>query len=327
MGAMKYRALGPSGLIVSVLGVGCNAFGARTDADEVRAIVDEALDYGVTFFDTADSYTKGESERLLGQAIQGRRDEVVLATKFGRDMDGVHGPDFGARGSRRYIRRSVEESLRRLGTDYIDLYQFHTPDRTTPLEESLETLDDLVHEGKILHIGSSNRTAWEVVDADWLAKSRGLTPFVSVQDEYSLYNRSAQAELIPACEALGISLLPYFPLAYGLLTGKYRRGAEAPEGSRLSEGRQKTRLETADFDTIEAFQSFADERGLSMLQVALGGLAAQPVIGSVISGVSRRGQIASNVEAIDWEPSAEDLEILTAIGPNRRPQGYTPFSV
>lgn len=323
---MEYRRLGGSGLVVSVLGVGCNAFGARTGGEEVEAIVDAALDHGVTFFDTADSYSRGESERLLGEAVRGRRDAVVIATKFGRSMDGANGPDFGARGSRRYVRRAVEESLRRLDTDYIDLIQFHSPDPRTPIEETLEVLDDLVREGKVLYVGSSNRTAWEVVHADWVARTQGLARFVTAQNEYSIYNRSAEAELFPACESVDVSVLPYFPLAYGLLTGKYRRDEPAPSGSRLSEERQRTRLETADFDTIEALESFARDRGVSLLSVAFGALVARPVIGSVISGVSRREQIASNVAALDWHPSSDDLAALAAIGPAGRPQGYAPFA-
>lgn len=323
---MRYRNLGSSGLVVSVLGVGCNAFGARTDADEVDAIVGDALEQGITLFDTADTYSAGESERLLGAALQGRRDRAVVATKFGMPVTEDDGPDGLARGSRRYVRQAVEASLRRLGTDRIDLLQMHTPDRATPLEETLEALDDLVREGKVLYIGSSNRSAWEVAHADGLARALGTSRFVSVQDEYSLYNRSAEAELLPACEELGIGVLPYFPLAYGLLTGKYRRGAAAPEGSRLAESPQRSRLESADFDTIDALQAFADARGVPLLHVAIGALAARPVIGSVISGVSRREQIASNIAALEWEPSAEDLAELAAIGPDRRPQGYTPFA-
>ena len=326
VGTMDYRRLGDSGLVVSALGVGCNSFGARTSAEEVVRIVDAAEEHGVTFFDTADSYSRGESERLLGQALRGRRNRFVIATKFGMDMGGANGPDFGARGSRRYVRVAVEESLRRLDTDFIDLIQFHTPDRGTPLEETLEVLDDLVTEGKVLHIGSSNRTAWEIVDADWIARSNRLQRFISSQNEYSLYNRSAEAELVPACRAMGIGILPYFPLAYGLLTGKYRRGEKAPEGSRLSGDSQAARLQGADFDKVEALQAYADERGISLLSVALGGLAAQPAVGSVISGISRPEQIAANVEAIEWEPSAADLEALDEVVPRGSGTGYASFA-
>lgn len=323
---MDYRRLGDSGLVVSALGVGCNSFGARTSAEEVGRIVDAAAEHGVTFFDTADSYSRGESERLLGQALRGRRQDFVIATKFGMDMGGVNGPDFGARGSRRYVRRAVEASLRRLDTDFIDLLQFHTPDRGTPLEETLDVLDELVAEGKVLHIGSSNRMAWEVVHADWIARDRGTQRFISAQNEYSLYNRAAETELVPACQAMGIGILPYFPLAYGLLTGKYRRGEPAPEGSRLAAGNQADRLAGADFDKVEALQAYADDRGISLLSVALGGLAAQPAVGSVISGVSRPEQIASNVEALSWTPSAEDLAALDEVAPRGSGPGYASFA-
>ena len=321
---MTYRHLGDSGLVVSTLGVGCNSFGARTSQEEVNGIVDAALEHGVTFFDTADTYSLGVSEEFLGKAIKGRRDEVVVATKFGMDMDGKNGPDFDARGSRRYIRLAVEASLRRLGTDHIDLYQFHTPDRRTPIAETLQTLDDLVREGKVRYIGCSNMRAWEVVDAQWIARTEGLTPFITAQNEYSLYNRAAEAELVPACEEHGLSVLPYFPLAYGLLTGKYSRGAAAPEGSRLSA--QTARLEGADFDRIEALTSYAEARDVSLLDVAIGGLAAQPAVGSVISGVSRVEQIASNVAALQWQPTTEDLAELDQIVAPGQGGDYAPFA-
>src|SRR5919112_6695280 len=222
--SMRYRPLGHSGLVVSVVGIGCNAFGSRVDADGVRAIVDAAFEAGITFFDTADTYGLGASEELLGAALRGRRDDVVVATKFGMDMHGRNGPDHGARASRRYVRRAVEASLRRLGTDHIDLYQLHQPDLVTPIEETLEALTELVTEGKVRYVGCSNFAAWEVVDAHWTAVSRGLRPIVSSQNEYSLYNRAAEEELVPALSRLGVGLIAYFPLAYGLLTGKYRRG-------------------------------------------------------------------------------------------------------
>lgn len=328
MTEMTYTPLGTSGLLVSRLGVGCNAFGARTDADEVVQIVDAALEHGVTFFDTADSYTAGASEGLLGAAIKARRDELIVATKFGMDAQGANGTDFGVRGSRRYIRQAVEASLRRLGTDYIDLYQYHTPDRITPLEETMETLTDLVSEGKVRYLGCSNMTAWECVDAHWVAEVNGYSPFLSAQNEYSLYNRSAEAELVPACESVGMSVLPYFPLAYGLLTGKYTRGEQAPEGSRLSSASQASRLENADFDRVEALQAYADARDVPLLHVAVAGLAAQPGVASVISGVSRPQQIASNVAALlEWDPSAEDLTELDEIAPAGEGFGYTTFAV
>ncbi len=294
--------------MVSVVGVGCNAFGARIDYDQTKAVVDAALDAGISLFDTADSYADGVSEEYLGRALGARREDVIVATKFGMgDHDAEH---FGAHGGRRYIRRAVEASLRRLGTDYIDLYQLHRPDPITPIEETLDAMSDLVTEGKVRYIGSSNLTAWQVADADWTARSAGRQRFISAQNEYSLYNRLAEDELVPACERFGIGLFPYFPLAYGLLTGKYRRDAAAPEGSRLANVSQAGRLAGANWDRIEALQAFADARDLPLLTVAIGGLAAQPAVAGVISGATRPEQITSNVAAGEWEPSAADLAEL-----------------
>ena len=310
---MTFRQLGESGLTVSTVGLGCNAFGARIDADQTSAVVSAALDAGVTLFDTADIYGNraGESEELLGKALGDRREDVVLATKFGMDMRGANGPDWGVRGSRRYIRKAVEASLRRLGTDWIDLYQMHEPDPATPIEETLAALDELVSEGKVRYVGSSNFAGWQVLDADWTARSSGLERFVSAQNKYSLYDRSAEAELVPACEQVGVGILPFFPLEYGLLTGKYRRGAAAPEGSRLES--QSQRLEGADFDRIEALQHYAEKRGLSMLQVAIGGLAAQPAVASVIAGATKPEQVRANVEAGAWQPTDDDVEVLAEL--------------
>jgi aryl-alcohol dehydrogenase-like predicted oxidoreductase len=323
MSAMRYVPLGDSDLEVSVVGVGCNAFGARIDAERTRAVVDAAVDAGVTLFDTADVYGDGASEELLGRALAGRRDEVVVATKFGMHT-GAEEP-VGGHGTREYVRRAVEGSLRRLGTDHIDLYQLHRPDPLTPVEETLEALTELVAEGKVRHIGSSNLAAWQVVDADWVSRTRGLQRFVSAQNEYSLYNRVAEDELVPAAEAVGVGILPYFPLAYGLLTGKYRRGEHAPEGSRLADPRQARRLETADWDRIEALEAFAVERDLPLLTVAIGGLAAQPGVTSVICGASRPEQIPANVEGGLWEPTLDDLAALDAIRPEAR-YSYTTFA-
>jgi len=310
---VTFRQLGESGLTVSTVGLGCNAFGARIDADQTSAVVSAALDAGVTLFDTADIYGSraGESEELLGKALGDRREDVVLATKFGMDMRGANGPDWGVRGSRRYIRKAVEASLRRLGTDWIDLYQMHEPDPATPIEETLAALDELVSEGKVRYVGSSNFAGWQVLDADWTARSSGLERFVSAQNKYSLYDRLAEAELVPACEQVGVGILPFFPLEYGLLTGKYRRGAAAPEGSRLES--QSQRLEGADFDRIEALQHYAEKRGLSMLQVAIGGLAAQPAVASVIAGATKPEQVRANVEAGAWQPTDDDVEVLAEL--------------
>ena len=312
---MTYRRLGDSGLVVSTVGVGCNQFGQRVDREGVRAIVDAALDAGITLFDTADIYgsPKGSSEELLGAALAGRRAEVVLATKFGMAMDGVNGPDHGARGARRYVVRAVEASLRRLGTDHIDLYQFHEPDPGTPIEETLGALDDLVRAGKVRYLGNSNFAGWQVADADWTARARGLTRFVSAQNQYHLLDRTVEREVAPACERFGLGLLPFFPLAYGLLTGKYRRGQAAPPGSRLATERYARRLADAPWDTIEALEEYAAARGRSLLDVAVGGLAAQPAVASVIAGATSPAQVRANAAAAAWRPTAEDLAELNAI--------------
>jgi aryl-alcohol dehydrogenase-like predicted oxidoreductase len=309
---MTYQQLGPSGLTVSTVGLGCNNFGVRMADEDVPAVVNAAIDAGITLFDTADVYGNvGGSEILLGEALGSRRGEVIIATKFGSDMRGANGPDWGARGSRRYIRIAVENSLRRLGTDWIDLYQLHEPDPNTPIEETLAALTEIVAEGKVRYIGSSNLAGWEVIDADWTSRTSGLEAFISAQNEYSWLSRSVETELVPALEHTGQSLLPYFPLASGLLTGKYHRGQPAPAGSRLA--RNSARLEKADFDLIEAIEAYAGERGLSMLQVAIGGLAAMPTVGSVIAGATSEAQVRENVAAGLWVPSGDDLEALLEI--------------
>jgi aryl-alcohol dehydrogenase-like predicted oxidoreductase len=309
---MTYRQLGHSGLTVSAVGIGCNNFGARMADADVSSVVDAAIEAGITLFDTADVYgNRGGSETLLGQALQGRRDEVVVATKFGMDMGGANGPDWGVRGSRRYIRLAVEGSLKRLGTDWIDLYQMHAPDPRTPIEETLGALTELVAEGKVRYIGSSNFAGWQVVDADWTAHTGHFEPFVSAQNEYSWLNRGIEAELVPALLHTGQSLLPYFPLASGLLTGKYQRGAAAPEGTRLAS--RADRLAAANFDVIEELAAFAGARDLTVLQVAIGGLAAMPAVGSVIAGATSVQQVQQNVAAGLWEPTEEDLAELRQI--------------
>jgi aryl-alcohol dehydrogenase-like predicted oxidoreductase len=306
---MTYRQLGDSGLTVSTVGVGCNNMGRRLDKDGTRAVVDAALDVGVNFFDTADVYGSepGASEDLLGQAVQGRRDDVVLATKFGKPMRGATLPEHEARGSRRYIRASVEKSLRRLRTDYIDLYQMHEPDVRTPIEESLDALDELVREGKVRYIGSSQFSGWQIVDADWTARTSGTARFISTQGEYSLLERDVEHEIVPACEQMGVGILPFFPLSSGLLTGKYHRGEPPPDGGRLSESRYASVLAEANWDAIEALRAFAEARGITMLDVAIGGLAAQPAVASVIAGAMTAKQVRSNARAGSWEPSAQDL--------------------
>jgi aryl-alcohol dehydrogenase-like predicted oxidoreductase len=305
---MTYRQLGDSGLTVSTVGIGCNNFGRRLDQDGTNAVVRQAVDSGITLFDTADIYGQGASEEMLGLALGSARENVVVATKFGMDMQGTNGPDWGVRGSRRYIRKAVEASLRRLGTDWIDLYQLHRPDPRTPIEETLAALDELVREGKVRYLGSSNFTGWQVVDADWTARAAGTTPFVSAQNEYSLLERDVEDELVPACEHVGVGLLPFFPLASGLLTGKYRRGEPAPEGTRLAG--MADRLAAADWDTIERIEAYAAQRDLRPIDVAIGGLAAQPAVASVIAGATRPEQVVDNVRAGLWEPTAGDLAEL-----------------
>ena len=303
---MRTRILGTSGPDVSVVGLGCNNFGSRVNEEGTRAVVDAALDAGITLFDTADVYgNRGGSETALGKALKGRRDRVVLATKFGHAMTDDAPPN---RGSREYVREAVEASLERLQTDWIDLYQYHRPDGITPIEETLGALNELVDEGKVRFIGSSNLDGRQVVEADDVAKDRGWARFVSAQNEYSFLQRGAEEELLPTAERLGIGVLPYFPLASGLLTGKYRRGLPAPAGTRLA--LRPERLTDDAFDRIEALESFAGSRGISLLDVAIGGLAAQPAIASVIAGATKPEQARANAAAGDWVPMDGDLRAL-----------------
>jgi aryl-alcohol dehydrogenase-like predicted oxidoreductase len=315
---MRYRRLGDSGLAVSVVGLGCNNFGRRLDEAATKDVVGAALEAGITLFDTADTYRGrfGSSEELLGRTLRGRRDEVVIATKFGNDMAGAYGPDWGARGSRRYLRRAVEGSLRRLGTEWIDLYQLHKPDQATPIAETLAALSDLVREGKVRYIGSSNLAAWQVVDAEWTAQTGRFERFISAQNHYNLLHREVEAELAPACLRCGVGILPYFPLANGLLTGKYRRDHRSPDGARLAN--QPAELTDARFDVIEALERYAEERGLSILDVAVGGLAAQPGVASVIAGATKPEQVHANAAAGLWVPTADDLAVLDVIAPTPR---------
>jgi len=317
-GSPSTRRLGNSGLAVSVVGLGTNNFGMKLDADQSKAVVHAALDAGITLFDTADSY--GASEERLGEALRGSRDDVVIATKFGSDVRrrGLsNGEDWDARGSRRYIRRAVESSLRRLRTDWIDLYQIHRPDPLTPIDETLSALDDLVHEGKIRYLGHSNFAGWQVADAEWTAETRHLQRFVSAQNEYSLLERGVEADLVPALEHYGIGLLPFYPLANGLLTGKYRRGEPAPEGSRVQTWRRESLLTDATFDVLEALEAFAAQRSITLLDVAIGGLAAMPAVSSVIAGATSAEQVVANVRAGQWQPSADEsaeIDRITTVG-------------
>jgi aryl-alcohol dehydrogenase-like predicted oxidoreductase len=313
MPAMRYRTLGDSGLLVSVVGLGCNNFGGRIDLQRTRAVVDAAIDAGITLFDTAEMYGKdGGSELALGEVLAGRRDKVVLATKFGHQkVDMGYGPAAGAKGGRGYIRLAVEKSLRRLRTDYIDLYQLHTPDPLTPIEETIAALAELVAEGKVRYIGHSNLSGWQLADA--AHKSGARTPFISAQNRWSLLDRGAEAEVVPAAVHFGLGVLPYFPLANGMLTGKVRRGSELPAGSRIA---SRSHLVTGEkLDTLEALIEWGAERGVSILEIAIGGLAAQPGCASVIAGATSAEQIIANAAAGEWEPAQEELAELDKISP------------
>jgi len=312
---MKYRQLGRSGLTVSVVGLGCNNFGGKAiNAEsgtiyglmglaETRAVVDAAFDAGITFFDTADVYGAGGSEEQLGQIFKTRRHNVILATKWGSGMENRHDIAWG---SRRYIRQACEASLRRLDTDYIDLYQMHWQCPRTPIEETIAALDELVQEGKIRYIGHSHFSGWELADADWIARTNGHERFISAQNHYSLLERSAEQDLIPACERFGVGLLPYFPLANGWLTGKYRRDRPAPEGARMA-GRA---IDERTYDMIEGLHAFAQARGRTMVDIAIGALLAQPSVGCVIAGATRVAQVISNAAAASWEANADDIAEL-----------------
>jgi aryl-alcohol dehydrogenase-like predicted oxidoreductase len=305
---MRTRRLGADGPEVSVVGLGCNNFGMRVDLDGTRAVVDAALDSGITLLDTADIYgNKGGSESFLGEVLEGRRDRVVLATKFGGDM----GDGTTARGSRDYIRKAIDASLRRLRTDYVDVYQYHTPDRVTPFEDTFGALDELVREGKVRYVGHSNLSAEHVEEVDALARANGWARPVSAQNRYSLLHRDPEDDLLPACERLGLGVLPYFPLASGLLTGKYRRGEARPEGTRLADRDEVFTEET--FDKLEALERFAEERRLSLLDVAIGGLLGRPVVSSVIAGATKPEQVRANAAAGAWQPTSEDMAALDAI--------------
>jgi aryl-alcohol dehydrogenase-like predicted oxidoreductase len=312
---MRYRSLGDSGLMVSVAGLGCNNFGRRLDVTGTRAVVDAALEAGVTLLDTADSYGGGgRSEEILGEVLAGRRDEVVLATKFGHQaFDMQYGPAAGAKGGRAYIRRAVEGSLRRLRTDHIDLYQLHTPDPVTPIEETLRALGELVAEGKVRYVGHSNLAGWQIADAAHVARETGTERFVSAQNHWSLLERDAEAEVVPAARHFGLGVLPYFPLANGLLTGKVRRGQAPPEDSRLAT--REGYITDEKLDRVETLISWAADRGLTVLDVAIGGLAAQPGCSSVIAGATSPEQVKANAAAAEWEPSAGELAEINALIP------------
>jgi aryl-alcohol dehydrogenase-like predicted oxidoreductase len=299
------RPLGASGIDVPVIGLGCNNFGRRLDLDGTRAVVDAALAEGVLFLDTADVYGgSGASEELLGEVLEGRRDQVILATKFGMDM----GDGLGPRGSAGYVMQAVENSLRRLRTDVIDFYWYHRPDGVTPFEETLGVLHDLVSAGKVRAIGASNFDADQLREAHEVARKENLTAFTAVQNEYSLLERDAEDDVLPACEELGLGFVPYYPLASGLLTGKYRQGQPGPAGARLSDREEVGSAEQ--FAIVESLQAYADERGIALTDVAIGALLTREAVSTVIAGATRPEQVRSNAAAARWVPTAEDLEAL-----------------
>ena len=309
MADMRTRSLGLLGPEVSVVGLGCNNFGRRVDLSGTRAVVDAALESGITFFDTSNTYgdPRGRSEEFLGAVLEGRRGRIVLATKFGMDMGDGRGP----RGSREYIRQAVEASLRRLRTDAIDCYWYHQPDGVTPIAETLEGLHELVRAGTVRYIGASNFSAEQIEEADAVARDRGLTRFTAIQNNYSLLNREAEREVLPTCERLGLGFVPFFPLASGLLTGKYRRGEAAPAGTRLA-GRDSVGSDEQ-FSVVESVARFASERDLSMVDVAIGALLANGTVSSVIAGATKPEQVEANVAAGQWQPDAGDLEELNGL--------------
>jgi aryl-alcohol dehydrogenase-like predicted oxidoreductase len=311
---MKYRRLGHSGLEVSLLGLGTNNFGRRCAKDDSARVLNQAIKLGINFIDTANIYSQGESEEHIGLALKGQRDKVLLATKFGMQM---HEGPMGKGGSRQHIMTCVEASLKRLQTDYIDLYQIHRVDRSVPVEETLRALDDLVQQGKVRYIGCSNFDAWHLCEAEWTARGNGLNRFVSVQNYYNLLKRDIEREVMPYCDEYGVGIIPFFPLESGLLTGKYRRDSTAPEGARLSGSLRGEQLLTDEnFALVERLESFAQECGHSLLELAIAGLCAQPAVSSVITGATQPEQVVANAAAVEWELSAEDRAALAEIVPS-----------
>jgi aryl-alcohol dehydrogenase-like predicted oxidoreductase len=296
---MEYRRLGDSGLKVSEIGLGCNNFGMRIEQEATTAVVNAAIEAGINFFDTADIYGGTRSEVMLGEALGKRRHDIVLATKFAMPVG--EGLDKSG-GSRRYIMRAVEDSLRRLGADYIDLYQMHQPDPDTPIEETLRALDDLVTSGKVRYLGNSNFAGWQIADADWISRAGHMSRFVSAQNNYSLLERAVETEVIPACERFGLGMLPFFPLASGLLTGKYKRGEAPGQDTRLAAwgSRGAKALSDRNFDRVEKLTAYAEAAGHTMLELAFAWLLGHPSVSSVIAGATRPEQVKANAATAAW---------------------------
>jgi aryl-alcohol dehydrogenase-like predicted oxidoreductase len=318
---VEYRNLGNSGLLVSVVGLGGNQFGGRLDKEATAEVVNKAVDMGVTFFDTADIYARGKGEEYIGAALKPHRRNVIIATKTSQAMG--EGP-YWSGNSRRYVIDAVEACLRRLDTDYIDLFQMHRFDPNTPCEETMRTLDDLVRSGKVRYIGSSTYSGWQATEAHWVAKANNLEPFISAQNQYNLLERDVERELVPACRKNGVGIIPFYPLAAGFLTGKYRPGQPPPEGARLSGGTGMAAriINERNFDTLMKLEGFAQERGHTMVELAIGWLASQPAVGSVICGATRPEQVEENAKAGDWRLSPDDLaevdQIMGIPPPNTR---------
>ncbi|MXY22793.1 MAG: aldo/keto reductase [Dehalococcoidia bacterium] len=306
---MQYRQLGSSGLQVSAIGLGTNNFGRRLDAAATETVVHAALDAGVNMIDTSNSYGGGDSEEFIGRALKGRRHEAVLATKVSSRVS--EGPN-NAGNSRKHIYDQVDVSLRKLRTDYIDLYQIHWWDPNTPIEETLRALDELIRAGKVRYAGCSNFAAWQVCESHWTAKTLGINGFVSMQPHYSMLYRQPEEEMIPFCEKYGIGILPYYPLENGFLTGKYRRGQPAPDGTRLSEN-DRGALTSRNFDILEGLEGFASERGHTILELAFAWLLASPMVSSVIAGATRVEQVEGNAASAAWSLTAEEVEEVNAI--------------
>ena len=309
---MKYRHLGNSGLEVSVIGLGTNNFGGRMEFKEARDVIFAALDEGINLIDTANMYSHGNSEEIIGRALVDRRDEALIATKFG--MLWEEGPH-GKGGSRKHVMDALEGSLRRLQTDHIDLHQIHRQDPETPIEETLRALDDAVRDGKVRYIGLSNFDPWRIADAQWTARHYGFVPLISSQPEYSMLERGAERAVLPVCEHFGLGTLPYFPLAHGFLTGKYRRDEQVPEGTRLAltPAAQEKRLTDANFDVLEQLEVFVEKRSHTMVELAFAWLLARKSVGSVIAGASSPEQVRQNAAAAEWELTADEMDELSGI--------------